>query len=363
MDDKLASRRHFEIRLTSNKLIVRDLNSQNGTRVNGKVIWEATPLRDGDLVEAGTTGFRVKISEDQLYSNLNVEAPEEAFLEEFNEELRRINKNNPEDWERMLWWCQLQGLHQQEEFCRKNIETCRKRVESMRGKDSFATIANMAALSDPDKDFKIEDADTEFEEKEDLTSSARHPSFKSFGNRLTDFGLQLCSECTKEGKVGYHEGKCWGTGVRLDKVAIPDDVTIATALATIPADQRDDFIMLVRLSMVATLIGGRHVFRMSPALRQQILVVRYLEDGFARFAKLYLQERGVPVTEEGVAEVLHILSFKDAKDFARLSAMIKRVSSITKEQYQKLAPKDREIIESSDILRTIIERPPEAEDA
>jgi hypothetical protein len=51
--DEDLSRKHVEIRRSWDGTIVRDLDSQNGTRVAGKRITEATPLRDGARIELG----------------------------------------------------------------------------------------------------------------------------------------------------------------------------------------------------------------------------------------------------------------------------------------------------------------------
>lgn len=53
----LASRRHAEIRIEPSGVIVRDLGSANGTRVNGQKI-TARPLGPGDVVEIGDEAFR-----------------------------------------------------------------------------------------------------------------------------------------------------------------------------------------------------------------------------------------------------------------------------------------------------------------
>jgi len=67
-DDKLMSGIHFSIECTEKGCRLRDLNSSNGTFLNGKKVAEAT-LQNGDEIVAGRTKFLVRIE------NEKVEAP------------------------------------------------------------------------------------------------------------------------------------------------------------------------------------------------------------------------------------------------------------------------------------------------
>jgi hypothetical protein len=55
LDDSGASRRHAEIRPHAQGWALRDLDSTNGVRVNGRPTRGAQPLRQGDHVEIGST--------------------------------------------------------------------------------------------------------------------------------------------------------------------------------------------------------------------------------------------------------------------------------------------------------------------
>ena len=55
-----VSRRHCELVIEGNKLIVHDVGSSNGTYVNGKSIEEAT-LKPGDRLTVGPVTFTVQI--------------------------------------------------------------------------------------------------------------------------------------------------------------------------------------------------------------------------------------------------------------------------------------------------------------
>lgn len=56
-----VSRRHCVIVTSENEVVVRDLNSRNGTLVNGQQITEETVLLQGDIVRIGPLEFEVLI--------------------------------------------------------------------------------------------------------------------------------------------------------------------------------------------------------------------------------------------------------------------------------------------------------------
>jgi hypothetical protein len=61
VNDPNASRRHAEIRRVGNDVVVVDLASTNGTRVNGATVTERQ-LSDGDQIVIGTTVLRFETS-------------------------------------------------------------------------------------------------------------------------------------------------------------------------------------------------------------------------------------------------------------------------------------------------------------
>ncbi len=61
-DDSL-SRHHARFAFQGNALIVTDLGSANGTRVNGQPITGSQPLAPNDLVEFGGTALRVHVED------------------------------------------------------------------------------------------------------------------------------------------------------------------------------------------------------------------------------------------------------------------------------------------------------------
>ncbi len=57
LGDPNVSRQHAELRLRGAAAVIRDLDSTNGTRVNGRTVHETT-VRPGDRIELGTTVLR-----------------------------------------------------------------------------------------------------------------------------------------------------------------------------------------------------------------------------------------------------------------------------------------------------------------
>lgn len=63
-DDPRISSVHFELRWDGHQAVIRDLNSSNGTRVNGQPVTEHV-LSSGDLLVAGETQFTVEFAVPQ----------------------------------------------------------------------------------------------------------------------------------------------------------------------------------------------------------------------------------------------------------------------------------------------------------
>lgn len=61
--DRTVSRRHARILKQGNKVVIEDMNSVNGTFVNGKKLDPYLPeaLRDGDLLRLGRVPIKIKI--------------------------------------------------------------------------------------------------------------------------------------------------------------------------------------------------------------------------------------------------------------------------------------------------------------
>ena len=59
--DNNCSRRHCQVRKWAGKFVVEDLDSHNGTFVNGARVAKEHPLADGDLISLGDTTVVFKV--------------------------------------------------------------------------------------------------------------------------------------------------------------------------------------------------------------------------------------------------------------------------------------------------------------
>jgi pSer/pThr/pTyr-binding forkhead associated (FHA) protein len=71
LDDRWVSRVHSEISEINGTLVVRDLDSRNGTLVNGQYIKEAH-LPSGDRLTVGLTSFEVQYKRSANRSSASV---------------------------------------------------------------------------------------------------------------------------------------------------------------------------------------------------------------------------------------------------------------------------------------------------
>lgn len=63
LEESGVSRYHCKILPQDDGLIIVDLGSSNGTRVNGELISESHPITDADTIQVGQTDFRLEILE------------------------------------------------------------------------------------------------------------------------------------------------------------------------------------------------------------------------------------------------------------------------------------------------------------
>ncbi len=63
LPDAAVSRMHAAIRVDGHTVVVEDLDSSNGTRVNGATVSQAR-LAHGDVIEVGATELEVRVEED-----------------------------------------------------------------------------------------------------------------------------------------------------------------------------------------------------------------------------------------------------------------------------------------------------------
>ncbi|MGE3263452.1 MAG: FHA domain-containing protein [Bacteriovoracia bacterium] len=81
LTEKKASRKHLEIRKQGLSFILKDLNSANGTLVNGKTITE-TELVSGDLIEIGEAKIQFSVENKNFFSQQDQFLPVPAHLEQ-----------------------------------------------------------------------------------------------------------------------------------------------------------------------------------------------------------------------------------------------------------------------------------------
>jgi hypothetical protein len=58
LDDRLVSRRHAELKIVENSLVIEDQASTNGTRVNGRTV-TTKRLAPNDLISVGSATLRI----------------------------------------------------------------------------------------------------------------------------------------------------------------------------------------------------------------------------------------------------------------------------------------------------------------
>jgi pSer/pThr/pTyr-binding forkhead associated (FHA) protein len=61
LSDPEVSRNHASVRVDGSTVVVEDLGSANGTRVNGQPIDTATRVENGGVIEVGKTRLEVRV--------------------------------------------------------------------------------------------------------------------------------------------------------------------------------------------------------------------------------------------------------------------------------------------------------------
>ena len=91
LSDPTVSGRHAEILTINRDLFIRDLNSTNGTLLNGRRIQHLTGLRSGDVLHFGSVMYTLQSSTDeQMSSTVSADVSVEALAHlQFDKLLRR----------------------------------------------------------------------------------------------------------------------------------------------------------------------------------------------------------------------------------------------------------------------------------
>lgn len=92
-DDLYLSREHFSVRSEGSKFRLIDIQSRNGTFLNGERIFASAILSHGDIVRAGGTEFRVEIHDDVHGPARGIPAYEE-FPEKKQESSSNVKADN-----------------------------------------------------------------------------------------------------------------------------------------------------------------------------------------------------------------------------------------------------------------------------
>ena len=91
LSDSTVSGRHAEVLTINRDLFVRDLNSTNGTLLNGRKLQNLTGLRSGDVLHFGSVMYTLESSTDEnMSSTIPADASAEALAQmQFEKLLRR----------------------------------------------------------------------------------------------------------------------------------------------------------------------------------------------------------------------------------------------------------------------------------
>jgi diguanylate cyclase (GGDEF)-like protein len=106
LDDEGVSRNHAEVRFDDKRPVLHDLDSRNGTYLNGARISEPTPLADGDKIGIGSSVLRfawLDALDSEFHEQLLASALRDPltnllnkryFLERLDSELRFADRHN-----------------------------------------------------------------------------------------------------------------------------------------------------------------------------------------------------------------------------------------------------------------------------
>ncbi|HOX40427.1 MAG TPA: FHA domain-containing protein [Candidatus Brocadiia bacterium] len=333
--DSMMSREHFEVDRIGDRLcLVRDMTSQNGTFVNDRRIWAPRALNDGDRIKAGDTVFLVAVGPNAI---LEKEDPDN-----FQALFRRVNQNDPAAWLVLMAWCKREKMTWELDFCKTHYEMISQKIGKRKRSAEVETSVFLPRIDDS--------LLQEFEDDSDETVVVK----PSFGGLLETHGLTQCEKCRGEGRIGFHEGICWGTGVRLDKIFIPPDPTIEQATQSMTDAERDQLYLLAKMCIVTSVVGAEHLFNVPARMRGHILTLEFLRDCMTRYAKQFLEEHGVARSKECVNELLEMTAKGNLEDFQELLKMVEMVQGLDFNQFRNLRKQQREVIEKSNILRAIL---------
>ena len=133
--DPRVSRAHAELRLTDGNWFVVDLDSRNGTEVNGRLV-SRHPLRDGDLLRVGSTALTYVAGIDANATEIGT-ASGEVIVPDLSER------------ERQILMCVAQGLTDRDigDQLHISISTVRSHLDRMRDKTGLRRRSELTRLA------------------------------------------------------------------------------------------------------------------------------------------------------------------------------------------------------------------------
>src|SRR2546421_8782737 len=87
LEDLYVSRHHCVIRTEGTEYIIEDLNSANGTYVNGELV-KATPLEEGSIIQIGNSRFIFRLQTSEGFITLSQNPVEREKGRSSSEEIR-----------------------------------------------------------------------------------------------------------------------------------------------------------------------------------------------------------------------------------------------------------------------------------
>src|SRR5277367_5721549 len=91
LEDPMVSRKHVICRLTAEGYILENLSSVNPATQNGKVITEPVLMREGDILQIGSTFFRFSEQEPNFTVQDEILKREDESTAEQAEDLSSVN--------------------------------------------------------------------------------------------------------------------------------------------------------------------------------------------------------------------------------------------------------------------------------
>jgi DNA-binding CsgD family transcriptional regulator len=146
VDDESVSRRHARFCLVADALVVEDLDSRNGTWVNGQAISAPSPLSLGDRVVLGDCEFELvaapDVQQDRVTQPRSASAP--SAVSSSSSPLSALSPR-----ERAVFPLLARGLSQREIAAQcgvsvKTVETYRTRISHKLGLRSRADLIRFA---------------------------------------------------------------------------------------------------------------------------------------------------------------------------------------------------------------------------